>query len=785
MDIVVSKVNNARDVRATLSDLASLIGEQVTHAVYPDTMPKANLPGFVCGPCTARTNESLPYRTCVALDYEGGGKGRGVPLADVELLVTALEPFAYIAYSTYTVPKDSNEHRFRVVLPFSRNVLPHEWPAVSNALLLSFGQARIDRTCLTWSQYSLLPAAKASEAGGHWYIANAGDLWDVDAALARFPFAPTAPAAETRTDVELTDAYRAEALARARRSIAGWEPCVDGGRQFYSTRFHTLGGLSWQLPEGAAEDVFEEALAALELWHDASQALGADREWAELEHEARRAYAGGTRKPLPLDTDFLTAQAVNAISRKDLSPIEQELLDDPAAQGYSEAALAIRFARTYQDRVRYAQWCGWATWDGKIWRTGQLAPAHYVDEMVREIIKDMEENQFLASPDETDEQRKARAKQRQTVKALRSARALKGIADLARLQECLRVEPGDFDKNPADLNTPAGIVDLRTGTLRPHEPSAMCTRITSVSPSTSSARKWTDALLKMHPDDAGETVAYLQSILGHMIWGEASDGVTILQGGGQDGKSTILRVISKILGQYASPVTDRAFLRGSSDPHTSVIGGMIGARFGYCDELSDTARLDMGKIKSYFGSTPIRVQSGMGKDFAERMPTAKLLVVTNYDPQIDQNDTGTRRRVRLVRFRTNLLERWGLPRDDRFPTALAESEGSEILGWLIEGCREWFARGMQHPTAPAVSQEDTEELLVKSNQVVEWLDTVDGSEGSFSTTTELYVHYCSWCDLARLPPGPRYAFMARLEEAKVKQVRGGPRRSRGWQLKGR
>ena len=65
------------------------------------------------------------------------------------------------------------------------------------------------------------------------------------------------------------------------------------------------------------------------------------------------------------------------------------------------------------------------------------------------------------------------------------------------------------------MNTPAGIVDLRTGEIRPHDPKAYCTNITKVSPDKDPAgkREWL-SFLKWVTSGNQELMIYLQHIAG-------------------------------------------------------------------------------------------------------------------------------------------------------------------------------------------------------------------------------------------------------------------------------
>jgi putative DNA primase/helicase len=54
-----------------------------------------------------------------------------------------------------------------------------------------------------------------------------------------------------------------------------------------------------------------------------------------------------------------------------------------------------------------------------------------------------------------------------------------GVERLLRTDQSIVVLPEQLDADPWLLNTVSGIVDLRTGSVRPHDPQALCTKITN------------------------------------------------------------------------------------------------------------------------------------------------------------------------------------------------------------------------------------------------------------------------------------------------------------------
>ena len=58
----------------------------------------------------------------------------------------------------------------------------------------------------------------------------------------------------------------------------------------------------------------------------------------------------------------------------------------------------------------------------------------------------------------------------------RNAVRIKSMLELSKAS--LVIKADKLDANPFDLNTPAGIVDLTTGRLQPHDRAAYCSQIT-------------------------------------------------------------------------------------------------------------------------------------------------------------------------------------------------------------------------------------------------------------------------------------------------------------------
>jgi putative DNA primase/helicase len=128
-------------------------------------------------------------------------------------------------------------------------------------------------------------------------------------------------------------------------------------------------------------------------------------------------------------------------------------------QGLTESALSERFIERHEDELRYcAAWGKWLRWDGERWKVEQTLLAF---DRAHLIARDAA---FEAGD-------AARAK-------IASAHTVAAIQALARADRRIAATPEQWDRDPWLLNTPAGIIDLRSGRISANDPLQFMTRVT-------------------------------------------------------------------------------------------------------------------------------------------------------------------------------------------------------------------------------------------------------------------------------------------------------------------
>src|SRR5690606_34299708 len=115
--------------------------------------------------------------------------------------------------------------------------------------------------------------------------------------------------------------------------------------------------------------------------------------------------------------------------------------------------------------------------------------------------------------------------------------------------------------------------------------------------------------------------------------------------------------------------------------------------------------------KTLTGSDPVKARF-MRQDFFTYQPQFKLVFAGNHRPNLQSPDAAMLRRFHLVPF--NVVPAVvDVHRKDKLV-----AEYPRILGWLIEGCREWMRDGLRPPAAVVNS---TTEYFAESDPFGRWM----------------------------------------------------------------
>jgi putative DNA primase/helicase len=359
--------------------------------------------------------------------------------------------------------------------------------------------------------------------------------------------------------------------------------------------------------------------------------------------------------------------------------------DRPVQLTYSttEDGNALRLVDTYGETLRYCpQRLSWLRWDGHRWRWDE---AGHVYELARGIAR--------ALPD-TD-----RATSAHRLKSLTSA-GLTSMVRIARTDPRVIVDLGRLDAQAFELNTPGGVVDLRTGKLRDPDPAALHTRSTNVTPDYDTApTRWLAFLATTFAGDPAMTT-YVQRLLGLSYIGRVLESVLPFGwGSGANGKTTLLNVAQRVGGVgddgYAQSAPAELLLSTAHRGHPTELARLAGARLVVASELEDGEKFAEARIKLLTGKDTLTARF-MGRDFFSFTPTHTIWLLANEQPAVRAGGPAFWRRLRLLPFLHTVpkaAQVIGL--DDE----LYDIEGPAILAWIVAGAADYLREGLAEPSS--------------------------------------------------------------------------------------
>ena len=325
--------------------------------------------------------------------------------------------------------------------------------------------------------------------------------------------------------------------------------------------------------------------------------------------------------------------------------------DEPVPARFSEDALAATFTERHAERWRYvAAWGQWLTW------TGRALAARDDAASLRSLAANL--------PGRRRSLRKPEAQVEAVFRRRRSRRS-SGL----RARDRRHAATTDiWDRDPWLLNTPAGVVDLRSGATAAHDPALAMTKIAQAAPQ-GDCPVWKEFLATVTGGDA-ELQAYLQRVAGYCLTGVTTEhALFFLYGTGANGKSVFANTLTAIMGDYATVAAMDMFMATHGERHPTDMAGLRGARIVTSIETEQGSRWAESKLKALTGGDKITARF-MRQDFFEFIPQFKLLVVGNHKPAIRNVDEAMRRRLHMVPFTVTIPPG---KRDKRLPTGCSPS----------------------------------------------------------------------------------------------------------------
>jgi putative DNA primase/helicase len=528
---------------------------------------------------------------------------------------------------------------------------------------------------------------------------------------------------------------------------AGWRPTFSQGHvTFWRRPGKDTPGVSATTGKDPARDrlyVFSSAtefptetpitkFGAYALLHHANDFKAAARELRRLGYGA----------PLPSPSEqqrAAIADLVPDVAERTMSSVDGNtvrVLAEPKAKpqffGATQDGMARALVEHHGHELRYVPQRGkWLAWDGHRWQWDD-------NERHRELTLGLARH----LPEDDKDWKLFR-------RSMLSSAGVTGATRLAQSNAKIVVGFDKLDADPWVLNTPGGIIDLRTGELSPPDPAALCTRSTSCAPDTDAdPRRWQEFLADTFGADQA-LVGYLQRLLGYSAVGVVGAHVLpFAHGSGGNGKGVFLEALAGVLGEYATSAPNGFLMQQPFPGHDTEIARLAGARMVICSEVNEDDRFDEAKVKMLTGGDTLTARF-MRQDYFTFQPTHQLWLMGNHQPAVRSGGRSFWRRLRLIPFDHEVPED---KIEDDLQGKLIRDHGPALLAWIAAGAAAYHRGGLGEPDSVKAA---TAEYAHDQDSVARFVEECCRVGGGAHVTTKVAKvreAYEAWCQTEGAKP---------------------------------
>jgi putative DNA primase/helicase len=315
------------------------------------------------------------------------------------------------------------------------------------------------------------------------------------------------------------------------------------------------------------------------------------------------------------------------------------------------------------------------------------------------------------------------------------------------------VEP---DRNLICLTN--GTFNTTTYVLEPHSPDHLLrNRLPITWNADAQCPRWLQFLNEIFANDPdrGQKIAFLQQWFGYCLVPDNSMHKFLLMvGGGANGKSVLLKVLSALVG---TENVSHAHLEQLGK--TFVRADLKDKLVNISPEISTNAKLADGYLKQIVAGDTVEAERKF-KDSFSYVPYVRFIAATNQLPKLTDTSEGFFRRAIILPFNRTFTQAEQNPR--LLNILLAELPG--IFTWAIAGLQSLRAQG--HFTMPESSIAALNQYRAESDFEQLFADTclisIPAGDGGGMAPSEIHDAYTTWCLNFRLPRKNGISFGKRL-----------------------
>lgn len=486
--------------------------------------------------------------------------------------------------------------------------------------------------------------------------------------------------------------------------------------------------ISQGLPEGQRDDGIFRTICSL-------RRQGLDRMGAN-----GRVIAGLVAKEIARASNFPLDEALNKVNSAYSQDHENIPGDQPEGLRYSlnDTGNRQRFLDVYDGDIIYCPELGWFRWlnNSYGWETVDEDTVINLAERIPEEILDKAKT--IDDPKQAAMVSKFALATGNRIRLMNLVKLCQGVPEIRR-------DVSDFGRCDTDLWCRNGVVDLRTGNVRPYSHADLTTQRSNVEYDPNVDYGWWEEFIHtslggVHGDP--EMERYLQLAAGYTLTGRIDQECFFIISGPQaSGKSTFVEGLRAALGGLATASKPRLIMedRGNDDFREHELARLMGYRMVSIGEVRNDSTYDEQIVKAITGGDATQARK-LYKEGFSFVPKFKLWISSNTDPR--SADPAMVRRIKRIKFPNTIpVEQ----RDEGLKRKVKSTEGAKaILAWAVEGAQQYLADG--HIDEPLAVTNAAKEWREDNDTIGIWMDTeCDQTDITASTSVdELVTRYRDW-----------------------------------------
>ena len=370
-------------------------------------------------------------------------------------------------------------------------------------------------------------------------------------------------------------------------------------------------------------------------------------------------------------------------------PAETEDLATPRIRAFTDLGNTERFLDRHKDSFRYTAGKGWYSFDGSRWvPESDSAVMQAAWETVRAIGDEPE------APLPEGHRGRPPLTSRGWMRQSESGARLAAMVALVKHAPGIAVKEEAFDQHDWLFNVQNGTVDLKTGTLHPHDRTQLLSTISPVKfDPRATCPEWLKFLDRVMLGRQ-EIVNFMQRLFGYCASASTAEQAFVVHyGTGANGKSTALDVIKRIFGSYAETTPFATFAEKKNGATPNDLASIHKSRLVIASEGERTTKLAESMIKTVTGNEEVSARY-LYKDYFTFRPRFTLMLQSNHKPIIQDTGKGIWRRVRFVPWEYTFPD---IEMDKNWAEKEVAAEGPGILAWVVRGALEYQRMGLSEP----------------------------------------------------------------------------------------